>query len=133
MADFDDSSEDKTIPFFPDHITTEAKVAVGIFIIMGIIGIIGVFNPLGLEAPADPMNTPAHTQPEWYFLFLYQMLQYIPKTLGVLLPIIALLILILWPFFDTKEDSHRAVRWRWIISVSALAFIAIFTILGLIP
>ncbi len=133
MADFDDSSEDKTIPFFPDHITTEAKVAVGIFIIMGIIGIIGVFNPLGLEAPADPMNTPAHTQPEWYFLFLYQMLQYVPKTLGALLPIIALLILILWPFFDAKEDSHRAVRWRWIISVSALAFIAIFTILGLIP
>jgi quinol-cytochrome oxidoreductase complex cytochrome b subunit len=133
MADFDDSSEDKTIPFFPDHITTEAKVAVGIFIIMGIIGIMGVFNPLGLEAPADPMNTPAHTQPEWYFLFLYQMLQYVPKTLGALLPIIALLVLILWPFFDAKEDSHRGVRWRRIISVAALAFIAIFTILGLIP
>ena len=133
MAEFDDSPEDKTIPFYPDHITTEAKVAVGILIIMGIVGIIGLFNPLGLEAPADPMVTPAHTQPEWYFLFLYQMLQYVSKTLGVLLPILALLVLILWPFFDSKKDSRRAVRVRWIISIAALAFIAFFTILGFIP
>ncbi len=133
MSDIDDSPEDKTIPFFPDHITTEAKVAVGIFILMGMIGVIGVFNPLGLGEPADPMNTPAHAKPEWYFLFLYQMLKYVPKTLGVLLPTLAILVLVLWPFFDAKEDSRRAVRFRWFLSIAVLAFIIVFTILGFLP
>jgi cytochrome b6-f complex subunit 4 len=129
MAEPDISPDEKTIPFFPDHITTEAKVAVGILILTFIVGAIGLFAPVGLEAPADPMETPAHTRPEWYFLFLYQLLKYVPRVVGILIPAILLTI---WPFLDRREDTRQAVRMRWAITIVILVFILVLTVLGFI-
>lgn len=109
--------EDKTIPFFPDHVKTEAWVALGIMVIVFAIGIIGVSSHVGLEPMADPMDTPAHIKPEWYFLFLFQLLKYIPKALGSTLPFIGIGVLLLWPFFDRKPDTRRA-RWIRVIGVT---------------
>ena len=130
MAEGEINPEDKTIPFFPDHITTEAKVALGILVLTVIVGIIGLFMPVGLESPADPMVTPAHTKPEWYFLFLFQLLKYIPKTLGVLIPTVALIVLMVWPFIDNKQDTRKAVRFRWILTAIGMLFIITLTVLG---
>lgn len=132
MTEGDISSENKTIPFFPDHITTEAKVTLGILGLALIVGIVGTLRPVGLEAPADPMVTPAHAKPEWYFLFLYEMLKYIPKTAGVLIPIGALIVLTIWPFLDRKDDTHAAIRRRIIFSAIAVIGIIFLTILGMI-
>lgn len=71
-----------TIPFYPDHVSSEIKVMAGLTVIAVIIGVIGLLDPVGLGAPADPMDTPAHVKPEWYFLALYQLLKYIPKSAG---------------------------------------------------
>lgn len=118
--------EEKTIPFFPDHLLTEARVAVVIlFIIVGI-GIIALRSPVGLGEPADPMNTPAHTKPEWYFLFLYEILKYVPKSVGAILPIMAVIVLAFWPFIDRKTDNQRSRRMRII-----LAIVVILAIIGL--
>jgi cytochrome b6-f complex subunit 4 len=131
MTEAEVPPEKKTIPFFPDHITTEAKVTLGILGLALIVGIIGTIRPIGLEAPADPMNTPAHAKPEWYFLFLYEMLKYIPKTAGVLIPIGGLILMAIWPFLDRKEDTLRAVRYRTIISAVALLVFLFLTILSM--
>ena len=114
--------DESTVPFFPDHIGLEAKVALvfGIFVI--IVGLFGLFYPVGLQAAADPMDTPAHVKPEWYFLALYQLLKFIPKTAGVLLPIFAVILAFIWPFIDRKEDSIKQTQIRWIFSI-------VFTIL----
>ena len=132
MTETEIPTEEKTIPFYPDHISTEAKVAVGILVLTFIVGAIGLFLPVGLEAPADPMDTPAHTKPEWYFLFLYQMLKYVPKTLGVLIPLVALVAITIWPFLDNKDDTLRARRNRWILVIVALVLILGLTILGVV-
>lgn len=124
------SEEEKTIPFYPDHIKTEAIVTVVITIIAIAIGIIGIFNPIGMEEPADPMRTPAHTKPEWYFLFLYEILKYIPKTIGSLLPFVGIGILIIWPFLDRKQDSKKAQRNRIILVVFVMAAVILLTIIG---
>jgi quinol-cytochrome oxidoreductase complex cytochrome b subunit len=125
-----ETDEDKTIPFFPDHVRTEFRVTIAIIILAMIVGVLGLISPIGLGEPADPMNTPAHTKSEWYFLFLYQFLKYVPKTIGVLVPIVAVIVLLLWPFFDRKEDTHKA-RWRRIIlSVILMATIITLTIMG---
>jgi quinol-cytochrome oxidoreductase complex cytochrome b subunit len=124
------SEEEKTIPFYPDHIKTEAIVAVVIAIIAIAIGVVGIFNPIGVEEPADPMTTPAHTKPEWYFLFLYEILKYIPKTIGSLLPFIGIGILIIWPFLDRKQDSKKAQRNRIILVVIVMAVVILLTIVG---
>jgi quinol-cytochrome oxidoreductase complex cytochrome b subunit len=89
-----------SVPFYPDHVRTEAWVAGGLVLASLIICVIGLLSPVGLGEPADPMNTPAHVKPEWYFLALYQVLKYVSKTAGVLIPIVALILLTLWPFID---------------------------------
>jgi len=121
---------EKTIPFFPDHIGTEAKVALGLLVLVVLVGVLGSISPIGLEPPADPMDTPAHAKPEWYFLFLYQMLKYLPKTLGVIIPIIGLIVIALWPFFDRKQDSLKARRVRWIIVIAGSIVVTALTVLG---
>jgi quinol-cytochrome oxidoreductase complex cytochrome b subunit len=77
------------------------------------------------------MSTPAHAKPEWYFLFLYEMLKYIPKTAGVLIPIGALILMTIWPFIDRKQDTQRAIRLRAIFSAGALLVVLFLTFLGM--
>ncbi len=123
--------KESSIPFFPDHARTEAWVVVGILVLVFAIGAIALTKPIGLEPPADPMNTPAHVKPEWYFLFLYELLKYVPKTVGVLIPILGVIILVLWPFFDRRDDSKNARNRRIIAAIIAMAVIAILTFMGL--
>jgi cytochrome b6-f complex subunit 4 len=130
MAEAENSQSEKTIPFFPDHIRTEAKVALGLLVLVVLVGVLGTISPIGLEPPADPMDTPSHAKPEWYFLFLYQMLKYVPKTLGVVIPIVGLIVLALWPFLDRKQDSLRARRVRWVIVIIGAAVVTALTALG---
>jgi quinol-cytochrome oxidoreductase complex cytochrome b subunit len=106
MADTQISPEE-SVPFYPDHVRTEIKVILGITAIALVFGLIGMITPLGLEEPADPMNTPLHVKPEWYFLALYQLLKFIPKTIGAMIPVVLLVMLTLWPFIDPKQETNR--------------------------
>lgn len=120
-----------SIPFYPDHITNEAKVALGFGIILILIGIYGIFFPVGLGDPADPMNTPAHAKPEWYFLFLYQLLKFVPESVGAGAPVIALGILAVWPFLDSKPDqSSKAKKVRFILAFGLTLIIILLSIWG---
>lgn len=130
MTEGDSSPEEKTIPFFPDHIKTEGKVVLIILVLMIIVGIAGSISPIGLEPPADPMVTPDHVKSDWYFLFLYEMLKYVPKTIGVLIPIIGLILIMIWPFLDRKSDTLRARRARWIIVIVGSIIVIGLTIMG---
>lgn len=130
MSETEISPEEKTIPFFPDHIRTEAYVAAGILVLVFIVGILGSMFPVGLQAPADPMDTPTHAKPEWYFLFLYQLLKYVSKTAGVVIPVLGLIVLAVWPFLDRGQDTTKARRIRWILVIVTLAVILGLTVLG---
>ncbi|MBC8335011.1 MAG: cytochrome b subunit of the bc complex [Anaerolineales bacterium] len=123
--------DDSTVPFFPDHITLEAKVALGFGILLFIIGAVALWYPVGLGEPADPMVTPEHAKPEWYFLFLYQMLKFVPKTFGATAPVVAVFLLMLWPFIDRKPDTtHKSERNRLIIAVVLLLLIGALSVWG---
>jgi cytochrome b6-f complex subunit 4 len=125
MAEIEQQSKQNSVPFYPDHVSLEAKVVVGVSILALAVGLIGLFAPVGLGDPADPMNTPAHVKPEWYFLGLYQLLKYISKTAGAVLPILAVLVITFWPFIDRKPDtSRKSYRWR-AIGISAFMVILI--------
>jgi quinol-cytochrome oxidoreductase complex cytochrome b subunit len=123
--------EGDTIPFYPDHVITEAKVVLGIVILAFIIGIIGTFAPVGVEEPANPLLTPAHVKPEWYFLALYQMLKYVPQTFGVVSIVLAVVIAALWPFIDRKkETTTKARNIRFVITVIGVIVVIGMTIWG---
>lgn len=122
--------ENETIPFYPDHVRTEAKALIGILVLVIVIGVLGTFIPVGLGPPADPMVTPEHIKPEWYFLFLYELLKYLPKTLGATLPVIGALVLLIWPFLDRRADSRRSRTIRIVLVVVAMAAVIGLTVLG---
>lgn len=123
--------EEKSVPFFPDNLFYEAKVAIWFGIGLLIIGVIGLFLPVGLGDPADPMVTPEHTKPEWYFLGLYQLLKYLPKTLGAVTPVLLILFIFVWPFIDRKPDKTKKItRYRLIFTLILVAIVIILTILG---
>jgi quinol-cytochrome oxidoreductase complex cytochrome b subunit len=126
-----EKQEENSVPFYPDHVTVEAKVALGFGILVVLIGVLGLFFPVGLGTPADPMDTPIHVKPEWYFLFLYQLLRFIPKTIGATAPVIAILLLAVWPFLDSKPDSTKKPSWiRLWFSVAVIIIIIALTIWG---
>lgn len=121
---------DNTIPFYPDHVRKELRV---VWILVGLVfltGVAAVISPVGLDEPANPMVTPDHVKPEWYFLALYQMLKFIPKTLGVMIPILGVLLIFVWPFIAKKEDSEKKLRTRMIGSISFVIVIIAMTIWG---
>lgn len=131
IADMDTQSTDNSVPFYPDHVSRETKVVIGFSVLVLVVGLIGLFFPVGLGEPADPMNTPAHVKPEWYFLGLYQLLKYISKTAGAVLPIFAVLVITLWPFIDRKPDtSSKAYRWRAIGVAVFMSILIAMTIWG---
>lgn len=120
-----------SIPFFPDHFKTEALVSAGVGALVLVIGIWGMLRPIGLGDPADPMNTPLHVKAHWYFVFLQEMLKYVPKDIGVVIPILALIVLAAWPFFDKGHDSRRARRFRVGLATVMLAIIGVLTYFGM--
>ena len=131
MAAITPKENEESIPFFPDHVKTEAMVVVGLVVIALIIAAVGMLNPVGLGDPADPMDTPLHVKPEWYFLALYQLLKYIPKTAGVVIPLIAVVLVTIWPFIDRKPDkSRKTQRIRAIIAVVGVILFIAGTIWG---
>ena len=122
--------EKDSVPFYPDHIRTEFFVTLGVLAIILAIGVAGLMLPVGLQDPADPLNTPAHVKPEWYFLALYQLLKFIPKTIGALIPVIAVLFVMIWPFLDKREDKKRAVWIRLAVTIVGLIALIALTIWG---
>lgn len=62
-----------------------------------------IFNDPDNFIPANPLITPIHIQPEWYFLFAYAILRSIPNKLGgVIALLISIFILFLIPFYNNK-------------------------------
>jgi ubiquinol-cytochrome c reductase cytochrome b subunit len=79
--------------------------------------------------PANPLSTPAHIVPEWYFLPFYAILRSIPDKLGgVVAMVSAILILLLLPVINTS--SIRSSKFRPIFAVSYWFLVADFLLLG---
>ncbi len=113
------------IPFFPDIIFKDAVVSLGIFILLVLLA---YFIGAPLEARANPADTAYTPRPEWYFLFLFQLLKYFPGKLEVIgvviIPTLAILVLTLLPFLD--RGPHRHFSNRLVVSgVTTFAVMAV--------
>ena len=100
-------AEEETLPFFPHYVLGEM---IAWYFVLALLIVLASIFPAGLEEKADPLQTPAHIKPEWYFLFLYQMLKVVPRTVGVLAPILGLPILILLPLIDRNPEVRPRKR-----------------------
>nr|AHM94888.1 cytochrome b [Alticola semicanus] len=107
------NSDADKIPFHPYY---TIKDFLGALLLLMALMILALFFPDVLGdpdnyTPANPLNTPAHIKPEWYFLFAYAILRSIPNKLGgVLALILSILVLALMPLLHTSKQ--RALTFR---------------------
>nr|AGY31042.1 cytochrome b [Heterandria formosa]AGY31043.1 cytochrome b [Heterandria formosa]AGY31048.1 cytochrome b [Heterandria formosa]AGY31049.1 cytochrome b [Heterandria formosa]AGY31066.1 cytochrome b [Heterandria formosa] len=85
--------------------------------------------------PANPLVTPPHIKPEWYFLFAYAILRSIPNKLGGVLALLAsILVLTLVPFLHTSKQRSLTFRpLTQILFWLLIADVAILTWIGGMP
>nr|YP_009513724.1 cytochrome b [Matuta planipes]AXG76237.1 cytochrome b [Matuta planipes] len=94
------------IPFHPYF---SFKDIVGFIVMLSLLLFLSLMNPYLLGdpdnfIPANPLVTPPHIQPEWYFLFAYAILRSIPNKLGGVIALVAAVaILIILPFTHVSK------------------------------
>nr|AIG72151.1 cytochrome b [Katsuwonus pelamis] len=112
------------------------KDLLGFAILLVALASLALFSPNLLGdpdnfTPANPMVTPPHIKPEWYFLFAYAILRSIPNKLGGVLALLAsILVLMVVPFLHTSKQRTLTFRpvsqflfWTLIADVAILTWI----------
>nr|ANK58470.1 cytochrome b [Calandrella cinerea saturatior]ANK58471.1 cytochrome b [Calandrella cinerea saturatior]ANK58472.1 cytochrome b [Calandrella cinerea saturatior] len=101
------------IPFHPYYST---KDILGFALLLILLTTLALFSPNLLGdpenfTPANPLATPPHIKPEWYFLFAYAILRSIPNKLGGVLALAAsVLVLFLIPLLHTSKLRSMTFR-----------------------
>nr|AJW59751.1 cytochrome b [Cyanistes ombriosus]AJW59762.1 cytochrome b [Cyanistes ombriosus]AJW59765.1 cytochrome b [Cyanistes ombriosus]AJW59790.1 cytochrome b [Cyanistes ombriosus]AJW59803.1 cytochrome b [Cyanistes ombriosus] len=101
------------IPFHPYYST---KDILGFALMLILLVSLALFSPNLLGdpenfTPANPLSTPPHIKPEWYFLFAYAILRSIPNKLGGVLALAAsVLVLFLMPLLHTSKQRSMTFR-----------------------
>nr|QUL58861.1 cytochrome b [Chrysomya villeneuvi] len=121
------------IPFHP-YFTY--KDIVGFIIMTMILILLVLINPYLLGdpdnfIPANPLVTPVHIQPEWYFLFAYAILRSIPNKLGgVIALVLSIAILAILPFYHLSKfrgiqfyPINQILFWIMVVTVILLTWI----------
>jgi len=129
-------AEMKTMPFFPNFLLRDLLLWL---IVLNLLAILAVFFPWELGQKADPFaSAPAGIKPEWYFLFMFQTLKYLPanvcifegEMLGIMAFGLAGLLWMLVPFWDRKSAGGEKNRLVTYGGVFAVMFIIVLTIIG---
>ena len=130
------TSKEKQMPFFPNFLLRDLLLWL---IVLNLLAILAVFFPWELGVKADPFApAPEGIKPEWYFLFMFQTLKYIPpqiwfidgEILGILVFSIAGALWTIIPFLDRKSAFGRKSRALTIIGLFIVIYIIFFTIFG---
>nr|YP_007317321.1 cytochrome b [Homarus gammarus]AGA56085.1 cytochrome b [Homarus gammarus]QCO91570.1 cytochrome b [Homarus gammarus] len=125
------------VPFHP-YFTF--KDVVGFMVMLTVLILLTLLNPYLLGdpdnfVPANPLVTPAHIQPEWYFLFAYAILRSIPNKLGGVIALaMSIAILMILPFTHTsKFRSLTFYPLNQILFWSLIAIVILLTWIGARP
>lgn len=118
--------KEKGVPFFPDIILKDAIVSILVFIILASLA---YFIGVPMEARANPADVTYTPRPEWYFLFLFQLLKYFPGKLEVIgviiIPSLVILLMFLLPFIDKSPK-------RFFLNRPLASIIGLFAVVGVV-
>jgi mono/diheme cytochrome c family protein len=102
-----DAAKQKGVKFWPDIIYKDLLVSFGLFILLiGLASFVGV----AFEPKADPSDSTYVPRPEWYFLFLFEFLKFVPGKIEwvgtFVIPLLGVLVLFALPFLDKNPLRH---------------------------
>lgn len=135
-AQKENSAKQKPMPFFPYFLLRDL---LGWLVALGMLAALAALFPWELGEKADPFApAPPGIRPEWYFLFMFQTLKYIPakvlfidgEILGILGFGLAALLWLFMPFVDRHPEARRTSRWFTALGWAAIAFIIIMSLIA---
>jgi cytochrome b6 len=125
-----------SMPFFPNFLLRDL---VGWLTALAILAALAAYFPAELGEKADPFApAPAGIKPEWYFMFMFQTLKYLPahilwfegEVVGILAFGVLGLVLLIVPFLDRKaERGERSKLFTWLV-IAVIIYIIVLTYLG---
>jgi cytochrome b6 len=126
----------RTMPFFPNFLLRDF---LGWILALGCLAAIAALYPWELGVKADPFApAPAGIRPEWYFVFMFQTLKFIPpkiwfiegEVLGVLGFAIAGILFLLVPFLDRRASRGQASKAFTAIGIFAFIYMVVMTLIS---
>jgi cytochrome b6 len=124
------------VPFIPNFLLRDL---VGWLAVLALLAAMAAFFPAHLGEKADPFApAPVGIKPEWYFMFMFQTLKYLPghilglegELVGVVGFGVAGVILLFLPFLDRRAARGEPSRgWTW-VAIASLIYIVVLTYLG---
>lgn len=131
-----EGSVKRVMPFFPDFLLRDL---VGWLVALAVLAALAAYFPAHLGEKADPFaSAPAGIKPEWYFMFMFQTLKYLPAhILGIEGEIVGILgfglagvLLLLIPFLDRRSARGEASPVFTWIGVGIIVYVVLLTYLG---
>jgi cytochrome b6 len=125
-----------TIRFFPGFLLRELM---GWYLALGALAALAALFPWELGVKADPFaSAPPGIKPEWYFLYMFETLKYIPaqvlwfegEVLGILAFALAGLLWMAVPFLDRSPTQGRPSRMIHGAGVAVLVYVAVMTVIS---
>jgi cytochrome b6 len=126
----------RTMPFVPNFLLRDM---VGWLVAIAALAALAAFFPAELGRKADPfLSAPAGIKPEWYFMFMFQTLKYLPsRILGIEGEIVGILafgvggvFLLLIPLLDRRTARGEPSRLFTAIGVAIILYMIVLTYLG---
>lgn len=113
--------------FWPDQVLRDAVACLAVLLV--VVFLIIRYHGAELGAPADPSEQFSAARPEWYFLFLFELLKYFPGGTeiwgAIVIPTLLLLVLAAMPFIGGWKLGHRfnvGFLWVMLFGVGVLTY-----------
>jgi cytochrome b6 len=127
----------RRMKFFPNFLMRDL---IGWILAIGVLAALAALFPWELGVKADPFApAPAGIKPEWYFLFMFQTLKYIPskilifdgEVIGILFFMLAGAVLFVVPFVNRSPEQYPRRRMIFnVVGMIALLYIIVMTVVG---
>jgi ubiquinol-cytochrome c reductase cytochrome b subunit len=115
--------------FWPGQVLCDIVACLAVLLV--IVFFIVRYRGAELGAPADPSEQFSAARPEWYFLFLFQLLKYFPGGTeiwgAIVIPTLLMLVLVAMPFIGKWKLGHRfnlGFLWTMLAGVALLTYLA---------
>jgi cytochrome b6 len=131
-----EGAEVKKMKFLPNFLLRDI---IGWLLVIGVLAALAAIFPWELGQKADPFApAPAGIKPEWYFLFMFQTLKYLPakilfidgEIVGILAFSLGGLLLFLVPFLNKTPGHGLRKRVLHVVGILVVTFMAIMTVIG---